>query len=136
MLMAIAPIGALLLSVALLLTGNGLQGTLLPVRASLEDFGELSIGVLGASYYGGFVLGCMMTPGLIRRVGHIRVFAAMVAVASVTPLLHALVVAPAFWWILRALTGLCLASLYLVIESWLNERSTSANRGTIFTTYT
>ncbi len=133
---ALAPIGALLLSVALLLTGNGLQGTLLPVRASLENFGELSIGVLGASYYSGFVLGCLMTPRLIRRVGHIRVFAAMVAVASVTPLLHALVVAPIFWWILRALTGLCLASLYLVIESWLNERSTSTNRGTIFTTYT
>src|SRR3546814_7837309 len=81
MIAAIAPVGALLLSVALLLTGNGLQGTLLPVRASLENFGELSIGVLGASYYSGFVLGCMMTPQLIRRVGHIRVFAAMVAVA-------------------------------------------------------
>lgn len=133
---ALAPIGALLLSVALLLTGNGLQGTLLPVRASIEGFGELSIGVLGASYYSGFVLGCLMTPRLISRVGHIRVFAAMVAVASATPLLHALVVTPAFWWILRALTGLCLASIYLVIESWLNERSTTANRGTIFTTYT
>lgn len=136
MLMAIAPVGALLLSVALLLTGNGLQGTLLPVRASMENFSALSIGVLGASYYSGFVVGCMVTPRLIQRVGHIRLFTAMVAAASATPLLHALVVTPVFWWVLRALTGLFLASLYLIIESWLNERATSANRGMVFTTYT
>ncbi|HLT76771.1 MAG TPA: MFS transporter, partial [Ferrovibrio sp.] len=134
--MAIAPVGALLLSVALLLTGNGLQGTLLPVRASMENFSALSIGVLGASYYSGFVVGCMVTPRLIQRVGHIRLFTAMVAAASATPLLHALVVTPVFWWVLRALTGLFLASLYLIIESWLNERATSANRGMVFTTYT
>lgn len=133
---ALAPVGALLLSVALLLTGNGLQGTLLPVRASLEKFEPLSIGVLGASYYVGFVFGCLITPKLIRRVGHIRLFTAMVALASVTPLVHALLVAPVYWWILRGVTGLCLASLYLIIESWLNERASSQNRGLIFTTYT
>lgn len=133
---ALAPVSALLLSVALLLTGNGLQGTLLPVRASLEEFGALSIGVLGASYFIGFVLGCLITPNLIQRVGHIRLFTAMVSVASVAPLVHALVVTPVLWWIFRALTGLCLASLYLIIESWLNERSTTENRGLVFTTYT
>lgn len=136
MLIAIAPVAALLLSVALLLTGSGLQGTLLPVRASIEAFSTVSIGVLGASYYGGFVLGCLITPRLIRRVGHIRLFTAMVAVASVTPLAHALAVSPVLWWVFRALTGLCLASLYLIIESWLNERATSSNRGLIFSTYT
>lgn len=133
---AIAPVSALLLSVALLLTGNGLQGTLLPVRASLEDFSSLAIGILGASYFVGFVAGCVVTPKLIRRVGHIRVFTAMVSVASAAPLAHALIVIPSVWWLLRAITGLCLASLYLIIESWLNERATSQNRGLIFTTYT
>lgn len=136
MLSVIMPVAALLLSGALLLTGSGLQGTLLPVRASLENFSTLSIGVLGAAYYGGFVLGCLITPRLILRVGHIRLFTAMVAVASVTPLVHALVVSPILWWLFRALTGLCLASLYLIIESWLNERATSRNRGLIFSTYT
>jgi len=133
---AIASVGALLLSVALLLTGDGLQGTLLPVRASIESFSPLSIGMLGASYYIGFVAGCLMAPRLIARVGHIRLFTAVVAVASVVPLLHALLVTPAFWWALRGLSGLCMASLYLIIESWLNERATSENRGTVFTTYT
>lgn len=132
----IAPVGALLLSVALLLTGNGLQGTLLPVRANLENFGSVSIGVLGSAYYVGFVAGCVLTPKLIRRVGHIRLFTAMVSVASVVPLAHAIVVGSVPWWLLRAMTGLCLAGLYLIIESWLNERATPQNRGTIFTTYT
>lgn len=133
---ALAPVGALLLSVALLLTGNGLQGTLLPVRASIESFSALSIGVLGASYYIGFVFGCLITPRLIERVGHIRLFTAMVAIASATPLAHALFVSPAFWWIMRGLAGICLASLYMIIESWLNERASTENRGAIFTTYT
>jgi MFS family permease len=136
MIATLAPVGALLLSVALLLTGNGLQGTLLPVRANLENFGALSIGVMGSAYYIGFVAGCVLTPKLIRRVGHIRLFTAMVAVASVIPLIHALAVGGPSWWLLRAMTGLCLAGLYLIIESWLNERASPENRGMIFTTYT
>jgi MFS family permease len=136
MIATLAPVGALLLSVALLLTGNGLQGTLLPVRANLESFGALSIGLMGSAYYIGFVAGCLLTPKLIRRVGHIRLFTAMVAVASVVPLLHAILIGGPAWWLLRAMTGLCLAGLYLIIESWLNERATPENRGLVFTTYT
>ena len=70
----IAPVAALLLSFALLLMGNGLQGTLLPVRAQLEDFGSLSIGILGSFYFAGFALGCLLGPKAVQRVGHIRVF--------------------------------------------------------------
>lgn len=136
MITTLAPVGALLLSVALLLMGNGLQGTLLPVRANLENFGALSIGVMGSAYYVGFVAGCVLTPKLIRRAGHIRLFAAMVSIASAIPLAHAMLVGPVPWWILRSLTGLCLAGLYLIIESWLNERATPENRGLVFTTYT
>ena len=136
MIATLAPVGALLLSVGLLLAGNGLQGTLLPVRASIENFSPLSIGVLGASYYVGFAFGVMVTSRLIARVGHIRLFTAMVAIASAAPLAHALFVTPVFWWLMRGLNGLCLASLYVIIESWLNESATAENRGTIFTTYT
>jgi hypothetical protein len=81
MIATIAPIAALLFGVALLLIGNGLQGTLLPVRASLESFSALDIGVLGSSYFLGFAIGCYVGPHLVRRVGHIRAFAAIVAVA-------------------------------------------------------
>lgn len=133
---AIAPIGALLLSTALLLMGNGLQGVLLPVRGSIERFSALELGILGGSYFLGFALGCVHGPRLVRRAGHIRVFAAMVAVASAIALAHPLILSPLLWWLLRGVTGYCFATLYMVIESWLNERSTSETRGLVFSVYT
>ncbi len=132
----IAPVAALLLSVALLLMGNGLQGTLLPVRAQLEDFGSLSIGILGSFYFAGFALGCFLGPKAVQRVGHIRVFTAMVSIASTISILHSMVVTPELWWFFRGITGFCFATLYMVIESWLNEKSTNETRGMIFSIYT
>jgi MFS family permease len=133
---ALAPVTALLLSVAMLLMGSGLQGTLLPVRAQFEDFSALDIGVLGSSYFLGFALGCFLGPHAVRRAGHIRAFAAMVSIASTISLAHALILSPFIWWILRAGTGFCFAALYMVIESWLNEKSTNETRGMVFSVYT
>ncbi len=129
------PVASLLLGVALLLTGQGLQGTLVPVRATLEGFSALSIGVMGGAYFLGFTLGCLKGGELVARVGHVRVFAAMTAVASATPLLHGLIVEPMIWTGLRMLTGFCFAVLYIVIESWLNDVSSNENRGMVFSTY-
>ena len=131
----LAPIAALLISVSILLAGQGLQGTLLPVRASLENFPTLAIGIMGAAYFLGFTFGCLRGGELVRRVGHVRVFLAMTALASAAPLLHGLVLQPVAWGLLRALTGFCFAVLYIVIESWLNECSTNDNRGTVFSVY-
>ncbi|HMB75823.1 MAG TPA: MFS transporter [Kiloniellaceae bacterium] len=124
------------MSVALLLMGNGLQGTLLPVRAQLEDFTSIDIGALGSSYFLGFALGCWLGPRAVKRVGHIRVFTAMVAIASTTSILHLMILTPVAWWVLRAITGFCFATLYMVIESWLNEKSSNENRGFVFSVYT
>jgi len=132
----IAPIGALLLSTALLLMGNGLQGVLLPIRGGLESFSSLDLGILGGCYFLGFALGCVHAPRLVSRVGHIRVFTAMVAIVSATALAHPLLLWPAVWWGLRAITGYCFAAIYMVIESWLNERATIETRGTVFSIYT
>lgn len=132
----LAPVAALLLSVAMLLMGNGLQGTLLPVRAQFEHFSPLDIGVLGSAYFLGFALGCVFGPHAVRRVGHIRAFAAMVSIASTISLAHALLLSPAVWWVLRAGTGFCFAALYMVIESWLNEKATNETRGLVFSVYT
>jgi len=132
----IAPISALLLSNALLLMGNGLQGILLPVRGGIEHFSPLDLGILGGVYFFGFGAGCLHGPRLIGAVGHIRVFAAMVAIVSANALVHPLAVAPVPWWLLRGITGYCFAVLFMVIESWLNERSTSETRGTVFSLYT
>jgi len=136
MVAALVPVTALLLSVALLLMGNGLQGTLLPVRAHIETFSTFNIGILGSVYFTGFAAGCYLGPYVVRRVGHIRTFTAMVSLASVLALAHALILNPFMWWLFRSITGFCFAVLYLVIESWLNEKSTNETRGVVFSVYT
>lgn len=133
---ALAPVAALLVSVALLLMGNGLQGTLLPIRGVAESFSNLQIGVQGTFYFLGFTIGCFTGPYLLSRGGHIRTFMAMASLTSVTALLHAMMPEPYLWAALRGITGYCFAVLYIVIESWLNEKSTNANRGTVFSVYT
>jgi len=130
------PVAPLLIGVAILLTGQGLQGTLLPVRANMEGFSTLAIGLMGGAYFFGFTLGCLRGSTLLRKVGHIRVFAAMTAAASAAPLLHGLWQEPWLWWLLRFVTGYCFAVLYVVIESWLNEQSTNETRGAVFSAYT
>ena len=130
-----APIAALLAGVALLMLGNGLFLTLVPLRADLEGFGAAWIGAIGAAYFAGFVLGCYAVPPLVGRVGHVRVYAAVAALGAVVPLLHSLAVTPIAWIAFRALLGLCLSGLYMVIESWLNGASNRRNRGTVFSAY-
>ena len=132
---ALAPVAALLIGVSILFTGQGLPGTLLPVRAALEEFSTVSIGVMGAAYFFGFTLGCLRGGELVRRVGHVRVFLAMTALGSAAPLVHGLFLSPAGWALLRMISGFCFAVLYLVIESWLNEASTNDNRGAVFSLY-
>jgi len=136
MIRVLSSVAPLLLGVAILLTGQGLQGTLLPVRANLEGFSTLSIGLMGGAYFFGFTLGCLRGSTLLRRVGHIRVFAAMTATASAVPLLHGLWVEEWLWWPLRFATGYCFAVLYIVIESWLNDQATNETRGAVFSAYT
>lgn len=135
MIRAITSVAALLTGVAILLAGQGLQGVLLPVRAAMEEFSNVAIGMFGATYFLGFALGCLRGPRLVQRVGHVRVFAAMTAVASATPLLHGLWINLGAWVVLRFLSGFCFAVLYVVIESWLNEAATNETRGSVFSAY-
>ena len=135
MIYALSPVAALLIGVAILLTGQGLQGILVPVRAGLENFPTIAIGLIGAGYFLGFTVGCLKTGALVQRVGHVRVFAAMTALASAVPLFHGMWTNPLVWGLLRVISGFCFAVLYVVIESWLNERATNENRGIVFSTY-
>lgn len=132
---SLRPIVSLLLAVAFLLAGNGLQITLLPLRGSAEGFGTFTLGVIASAYFVGFVSGCLLSPYLILRAGHIRAFAATVAVASALTLAYALAPDPAAWTVFRLLTGFCLAGFYLVIESWLNDGATNETRGLVMSAY-
>lgn len=129
------PIFSLLLAVAFLLAGNGLQFTLLPLRGSAEGFDPIALGLIGSAYYVGFVSGCLLGPYAILRAGHIRAFAAMVAIAAAVTLAYALVPSPWAWALFRLLTGFCLAGFYLVVESWLNDRADNASRGMVMSAY-
>ncbi|MEQ8603312.1 MAG: MFS transporter [Marivibrio sp.] len=127
--------GALFLSLAILSLGNGLLPTLIAVRATLEGFTGGELGVIAAAYFASFGVGCLIAVPLVRRVGHIRSFAVFAAVVAATASAHALVVDPWAWTALRAVTGLCFAGLYVVIESWVNELSTNENRGRVLSIY-
>lgn len=129
------PVAALFLSFAILLAGNGLQGTLLPVRAGLEGFTPFAIGAMGAAFYIGYILTCFCAPWIVARAGHIRSFTVFGTVASAAQLMHVVWLDEISWSVLRFITGACLCGLYMVMESWINERSSQEHRGRILSIY-
>jgi len=135
MLRAIITIWPLFLGIALIQSGNGLQASLLGVRASLEDFGTFTTGIVISGYYWGFLIGSQLGPRLVQQVGHVRVFGAFSAIASSTILMHSLFPDPILWFFMRVLTGLSFSGIYLVAESWLNNASDNKNRGQILSIY-
>ena len=128
-------LSALLSGVGLLVVGVGLLFSVLGLRAGLADFSSITLGLVTSAYFVGFVAGTYACPVVIRRVGHIRAFAAMASLASTMPILHALWVDPWFWGLLRFVTGVCMVGLYIVIESWLNALAPNALRGRLFAVY-
>lgn len=125
----------LFFGIAMMMIANGLQGTLLGVRASMENFSVITTGIIMSSYYLGFLIGSYQVPKIISEVGHIRVFAGLASLASTTVLLHGVIVEPVTWTIIRIVTGFAYAGLYLVVESWLNDSATNATRGKIMGIY-
>lgn len=125
----------MLLGMGVLMLGAGLQSTLLGVRATLEAFPTTSIGVVMSCYYVGFLLGTTVAPRLIKRVGHVRVFAASAAIAAAATLGHAVFVHPLPWAIMRFMSGACFAAIYVVAESWLNDRATQETRSRVLAIY-
>ena len=130
------PLTALLMGSAFLLFAGGVNGLILPVRGEAEGFTAASLGLLGTGWAIGYVAGCLRTPALVARVGHIRAFGAMCAIAAIAVLLSLILVTPWVWIPVRALSGFCFAGAAMIVESWLNERSEAATRGRIFGIYT
>jgi MFS family permease len=132
----LVPVAALLVSQALLIAGHGLQLTLLPLRATLEGFSDTQVAFTGSAYFVGFLLGCLLTPRIVLQVGHIRTFAVMASSYSAAALVFDLVPHFSTWLVLRTLSGIAISGLYMVLESWLNERATQQTRGTLLGIYT
>ncbi|MBV9419007.1 MAG: MFS transporter [Alphaproteobacteria bacterium] len=128
-------IGAILCATALYIAGNGLIGVLIPVRAHMAGFSNLTLGIIGSLYFAGFVGGCYAGPRLLARVGHSRTFGIGAGISAATILIQAMFVTEPVWILARGAFGVAAACIYMVIESWLNDRATNETRGRIFSAY-
>ena len=135
MLLVIKGSWALLLGMLFLQLGNGLQGTLLSVRGELEDFSTFEMSVVMSAYFVGFLGASRLVPDFIRRVGHIRVFAALASLISAILILYPLLVNPWIWTGGRIIIGFCFCGVYITAESWLNNAATNENRGQLLSSY-
>lgn len=126
---------ALLLGLLLLMLGNGLQATLLGVRGGIEGFSTTSMSIVMSGYFAGFLIGSRIVPEMIRRVGHVRVFAALGSFISASLILFPVLVDPISWTILRIIIGFCFCGVYITSESWLNASTTNETRGQALSLY-
>ena len=126
---------ALFLGMGFLMMAYGYQSSLLGVRAVKEEFSLAATGFMMSGYFVGYFIGTSTITSLISRVGHIRVFAAFASLASLVILVHSVFINPYIWFILRVLTGISMVCIYTVAESWLNDRSSNKNRGSVLSIY-
>ncbi len=126
---------ALFFGFALISLAHGLQGTLIGVRSVIEEFTFISAGLIIAGYYIGYLSGALTIPIFLQRVGHIRVFAALASLASIAILLHSVFLHPYSWFFIRIITGVSLSGIYVIMESWLNNKATNETRGKLLSIY-
>lgn len=135
MLQVLTSAWALLLGMGMLMIGNGLQGTLLGVRGEIEGFTTIEMGFVTLGYFAGFLGGSMLAPGMIRRVGHVRVFAALASLISAVMILYPVFPNQVAWVLGRVVVGFCFSGVYVVAESWLNNAASNENRGKALSLY-
>lgn len=126
---------ALFIGMFMLMIGNGLQGTLLGLRGENEGFSTTELSIVMSGYFAGFLFASKMVPGMIRRVGHVRVFAALGSTISAVLILYPILVEPWAWTIGRIIIGFCFCGVYVTAESWLNDGSTNETRGQTLSIY-
>tara|TARA_Y100000590_G_scaffold17963_1_gene21441 strand:+ start:7 stop:1245 length:1239 start_codon:yes stop_codon:yes gene_type:complete len=126
---------ALFFGIAMIMLANGLQGSLIGIRASLEGYSSFAAGIIMTGYYSGFLAGAYFAPKRIKNVGHVRMFAAFASIASISILLHSLHVSFLGWFIMRFITGFCFVGMYTVAESWVNDLSDNEHRGQALSIY-
>ncbi len=124
-----------LVGAGIVVMGNSLLTTLLPLRADLEGFSESAIGIMGGVHFAGFILGCMLGPAAVQAVGHVRVYAGFAALAAALALVFPMQVDLILWCGLRFFGGVAVACCYMVIESWLNDQASNKTRGMVLSIY-
>ncbi|MBS0278374.1 MAG: MFS transporter, partial [Proteobacteria bacterium] len=132
---ALRSLWAVILTGGLVQLANGLQTDLLGVRAGIETFTPAAIGLIMAGYYVGYSAGPLVSPFVIRALGHVRTIWFAVIVAAISIALNGLLVSPPAWTLLRALSGLAISVNFVAVESWINDRSENRVRGRVFALY-
>lgn len=135
MLATILPVRSLLIAIFMLMAGSGFLSTLIALRLAQGGSGTMTIGAIATAYFAGLVIGALRAGAIVRRVGHIRAFAAFVALLSASTLGYALFQQPLLWGGLRLVDGMCVAGVFICIESWLGDRAEPETRGTVLAWY-
>ena len=126
---------AFMLGMMLLMVGNGLQGTLIGIRGEIEGFSTIELSIVMSAYFVGFLGASQLVPELIRRVGHVRVFAALASFISAVLIAYPLLTNPVFWSVGRVVIGFCYCGVYITAESWLNNSVDNEKRGQALSLY-
>ncbi len=135
MIQVLSSVWALLLGIVLIMLGNGMHFTLIGLRGGIENFSATELAVVTSGYFLGFLSGARYTPVLIKRVGHVRVFAALGSFMSAGLIAFPLLADPVAWTVLRIMVGFCMSGIYVAAESWLNSASTNETRGKVLSAY-
>jgi MFS family permease len=126
---------ALFTGFGIIVISHGFQGNLLGIRTVIENFNFIATGTMMSAYFIGFFIGANVVPNLVTKVGHIRVFAAFASMASLSSLIHVVFVDPYIWTLARFLTGFSMIGIFIIVESWLNDRANNKTRGKVLSLY-
>ena len=126
---------ALFTGFGIIVISHGFQGNLLGIRSVIENFNFIATGTMMSAYFIGFFIGATVVPNLVTKVGHIRVFAAFASMASLSSLIHVVFVDPYVWVLARFLTGFSMIGIFIIVESWLNDRANNQTRGKVLSLY-
>lgn len=135
MIRIISQIWPLLLGIVFIMLGNGMHFTLIGLRGGIEGFSSAELAIVTSGYFLGFLSGARISPLMIRRVGHVRVFAALGSFMSAGLIAFPLVTEPWVWTVLRVIVGFCMSGIYVTAESWLNNSATNETRGSVLSAY-
>jgi MFS family permease len=126
---------ALFTGFGIIVVSHGFQSNLLGIRSVIENFNFIATGIMMSAYFVGFFIGATVVPRLVTKVGHIRVFAAFASMASLSSLVHVVFVDPFVWIFARFLTGFSMIGIFIIVESWLNDRANNKTRGKVLSLY-
>ena len=126
---------ALFTGFGIIIISHGFQGNLLGIRSVIENFSFIATGTMMSGYFVGLFIGASMVPKLVTKVGHIRVFAAFASMASLSSLIHVVFIDPYVWILARFLTGFSMIGIFIIVESWLNDRANNKTRGKVLSLY-